>query len=92
MTRGATPWTAPINQRNALDGIFVILASGNDADARMKGAVLEKVTCLYVVDGFNRPGHNAPNAKLTDDEERARDARIGRLGWPRSSSFGQASC
>jgi len=29
--------------------------------------------------------------ELTDDEERARDACIGTLGWPRSSSFGPAS-
>jgi hypothetical protein len=31
-----------------------------------------------------------PNAKLTDDEERVNDGRIARLGWARSSSFGQA--
>ncbi len=31
------------------------------------------------------------NAKLTDDEERAKDFRIGTVGWPRSSSFGPAS-
>ena|SRR5438128_1504207 len=30
----------------------------------------------------------ATNAKLTDDEERAKDDRIGTRGWPRSSSFG----
>jgi hypothetical protein len=29
-----------------------------------------------------------PNAKLTDDEERAKDGRIETLDWPRSSSFG----
>jgi hypothetical protein len=29
----------------------------------------------------------SPNAKLTDDEERAKDGRIGTLGSPRSSSF-----
>src|SRR5437016_3175448 len=29
--------------------------------------------------------------ELTDDEERENDARIGTLGWPRSSSFGPAS-
>src|SRR5260370_24730701 len=29
------------------------------------------------------------NAKLTDDEERAKGGRIGILGWPRSSSFGE---
>jgi hypothetical protein len=61
MNRRATPWTAPINQRNTHNAIFVILASGNDANARMKGAVLEKVTWLYVVDGFNGPGHILPN-------------------------------
>jgi hypothetical protein len=33
-----------------------------------------------------------PNAKLTDDEERGKDARIGTGTCPRSSSFGQASC
>ena len=33
-----------------------------------------------------------PNAKLTDDEERATDARHATCGWPRSSSFGPASC
>jgi len=32
------------------------------------------------------------NAKLTDDEERAKDIRIGTLDWPRSSSFGPATC
>ena len=33
----------------------------------------------------------APNAKLTDEKERAHDARIGTLVSPRSSSFGPAS-
>ena len=32
-----------------------------------------------------------PNAKLTDDEERANDVRLGTCGCPRSSSFGPAS-
>ena len=31
------------------------------------------------------------NAKLTDDEERAKDAPLGTSGCPRSSSFGPAS-
>jgi hypothetical protein len=31
-----------------------------------------------------------PNSKLTDDEERANDVRIGGHGCPRSSSFGRA--
>jgi len=31
------------------------------------------------------------NAKLTDDEERAKDIRAETCGWPRSSSFGPAS-
>src|SRR5437016_4246243 len=30
------------------------------------------------------------NAKLADDEERAKDARIGTLGWASCSSFGRA--
>jgi len=30
----------------------------------------------------------AANAKLTDDEERAKNGSIATLGWPRSSSFG----
>jgi len=29
--------------------------------------------------------------ELTADEERAKDARLGACGWPRSSSFGPAS-
>src|SRR2546425_12079690 len=29
--------------------------------------------------------------ELTDDEERAKDARNEQFGWPRSSSFGPAS-
>src|SRR5438270_10499578 len=33
-----------------------------------------------------------PNEKLTDDEERARDARIGTCCCPRCSAFGPASC
>jgi len=33
----------------------------------------------------------SPNAKLTDDEERAKEDRTGTLGWQRSSSFGAAS-
>jgi len=32
------------------------------------------------------------NAKLTDDEERAKDVRTGTLAWPRSSSFRRALC
>jgi len=32
-----------------------------------------------------------PNAKLTDDEERAEDCRFGTRAWSRSSSFGPAS-
>ena len=34
---------------------------------------------------------SSPNAKLTDDEERAKDDLIGTYGCPRSSSFGPAS-
>ena len=41
---------------------------------------------------FFHAGANWPNAKLTDDEERANDARIGIRGRSRSSSFGPASC
>jgi hypothetical protein len=50
VTRRATSWSAAINQRNALNPIFIILASGNSADARVKSAVLEKVAWLYVSD------------------------------------------
>jgi hypothetical protein len=31
-----------------------------------------------------------PRTQVTDDEERAKDDRIGTRGWPRSSSFGAA--
>jgi hypothetical protein len=33
----------------------------------------------------------SPNAKLTDDEERASDASLGTEARPRSSSFGPAA-
>jgi hypothetical protein len=33
-----------------------------------------------------------PNAKLTDDEERAKDARLGARGCPPYSSFDPTSC
>ena len=63
-----------------------------------------KSASIRVIRGQNPGGHftsphgpvpgvcSPPNAKLTDDEERAKRIRIGTLGWPRSSSFGPASC
>jgi len=48
---------------------------------------LRALRCLL----FKPPGvRSPPNAELTDDEERAKHARIGTYGWPRSSSFGRA--
>ena len=77
---------------NLLKQRLKLWAYGYDVPANLRWRSAINNEFFYYAKFFKRVHRTiGPNAKLTDDEERAENIGTGTCGQPRSSSFGPAS-